>query len=421
MADKPHINLVVIGHVDHGKSTTVGRLLFEAGAVDEQTLAKLKQEAAEKGKAGFEFAYVMDTIKEERERGVTIDLTYKKFETNKYNFTIIDAPGHKDFIKNMITGTSQADAAVLVVAATNSVQEQTKEHAFLAKTLGVQQLIVAVNKMDMVSYAEDKYNSTVDDVKKLITTYGWKADDVKFLPIASLKGDNIKDNSSEMSWYKGPSLLAALDELHPPEKPTGLALRMPVQDVYSIKGIGAVPVGRIETGEMKIGQKLIGMPSGKEGELKTIEPHHEQMKVAGPGDNVGISIRGIGKDDLKRGDVLGTVDNPPTVAKEFTAKIVVLNHPSVLTIGYTPVFHINTAQVSCRVTKILKKINPKTGETLEENPDLLRNGDVAEIVCVPTRPTCIEKNSDFPQLAKVAIRDMGRTVAAGICIDVVKK
>ena len=420
MAKKPHINLVVIGHVDHGKSTTVGRLLYEAGAVDEQTLAKLKQEAAEKGKAGFEFAYVMDTIKEERERGVTIDLTYKKFETKKYDFTIIDAPGHKDFIKNMITGTSQADAAVLVVAATNSVQEQTKEHAFLAKTLGVQQLIVAVNKMDMVSYAEDKYNSTVDDVKKLITTYGWKADDVKFLPIASLKGDNIKDNSSEMSWYKGPSLLAALDELHPPEKPTGLALRMPVQDVYSIKGIGSVPVGRIETGEMKLGQKLIAMPSGKEGELKTIEAHHEQMKVAGPGDNVGISIRGIGKDDLKRGDVLGTVDNPPTVAKEFTAKIVVLNHPSVLTVGYTPVFHINTAQVSCRVTKILRKIDPKTGKTLEENPDLLRNGDIAEIVCVPTRPTCIEKNTDFPQLAKVAIRDMGRTVAAGMCIDLKK-
>jgi len=421
MAKKPHINLVVIGHVDHGKSTTVGRLLYEAGAVDEQTLTKLKEEAKEKGKAGFEFAYVMDTIKEERERGVTIDLTYKKFETKKYDFTIIDAPGHKDFIKNMITGTSQADAAVLVVAATNSVQEQTKEHAFLAKTLGVGQLIVAVNKMDMVSYAEDKYNSTVDDVKKLITTYGWKADDVKFLPIAALKGDNIKDASSEMSWYKGPSLLASLDELHPPEKPTGLALRMPVQDVYSIKGIGSVPVGRIETGEMKIGQKLVGMPSGKEGELKTIEMHHEQMKVAGPGGNVGIAIRGIGKDDLKRGDVLGTVDNPPTVAKEFTVKIVLLNHPSVLTVGYTPVFHINTAQVSCRVTKILKKINPKTGETLEENPDLLRNGDVAEIVCVPTRPTCIEKNSDFPQLAKLAIRDMGRTVAAGICIDVVKK
>ena len=421
MANKPHINLVVIGHVDHGKSTTVGRLLYEAGAVDEQTLAKYKQEAAEKGKAGFEFAYVMDTIKEERERGVTIDLTYKKFETKKYDFTIIDAPGHKDFIKNMITGTSQADAAVLVVAATNSVQEQTKEHAFLAKTLGVGQLIVAVNKMDMVSYAEDKYNSTVDDVKKLITTYGWKVDDVKFLPISALKGDNIKDNSSEMSWYKGPSLLASLDEFSPPEKPTGLSLRMPVQDVYSIKGIGSVPVGRIETGEMKLGQKLVGMPSGKEGELKTIEMHHEQMKVAGPGDNVGISIRGIGKEDLKRGDVLGTADNPPTVAKEFTAKIVVLNHPSVLTIGYTPVFHINTAQVSCRVTKILKKINPKTGETLEENPDLLRNGDVAEIVCVPTRPTCIEKNEDFPQLAKVAIRDMGRTVAAGICIDVVKK
>jgi len=420
MAEKPHMNLVVIGHVDHGKSTTVGRLLFESGAIDEQTISKYKQEAAEKGKAGFEFAYVMDTVKEERERGVTIDLTYKKFETDKYYFTIIDAPGHKDFIKNMITGTSQADAAVLVVAATNSVQEQTKEHAFLAKTLGVGQLIVAVNKMDMVSYAQDKYDTAVSDVKKLITTYGWKADDVEFVPIAALKGDNIKDKSSEMSWYTGPTLLDSLNKLKPPEKPTNLALRMPIQDVYTITGIGTVPVGRIETGDMKLGQKIVSMPSGKSGELKTIEMHHEQMQSAGPGDNVGISIRGLGKGDMKRGDVLGPADNPPTVAKEFTAKIVVLNHPSVLTIGYTPVFHINTSQVSCRVTQILKKINPKTGETLEENPDLLRNGDVAEIVCVPTRPTCIEKNSEFPQLAKVAIRDMGRTVAAGVCIDLKK-
>jgi elongation factor 1-alpha len=274
--------------------------------------------------------------------------------------------------------------------------------------------------MDMVSYAEDKYNSTVDDVKKLIAQYGWKTDEIKFVPISALKGDNVKEKSSEMSWYKGPTLLEVLDGLNAPEKPTNLPLRMPIQDVYNITGIGTVPVGRIETGVMKIGEKLVSMPSGKEGELKTIEMHHEQMKEAGPGDNVGINIRGLGKNDMKRGDVLGPVSNKPTVAKEFTAKIAILNHPSVLTVGYTPVFHINTAQVSCRVTELIRKINPKTGETVEENPDLLRTGDVAEVKCVPTQPLCIEKNTDFPQLAKIAIRDMGRTVAAGICIDLVK-
>ncbi|MBT3940802.1 GTP-binding protein, partial [Candidatus Woesearchaeota archaeon] len=174
MAQKPHMNLVFIGHVDHGKSTTVGRLLYDTGAIDEQTLKKLKEKAKELGKAGFEFAFVMDKVKEEQERGVTIDLSYKKFETNKYYFTIIDAPGHKDFIKNMITGTSQADAAVLVVAANDSVMEQTKEHAYLAKTLGVSQIIIAVNKMDMVNYDEAKYNAVKSDVSKLLSQIGYK-------------------------------------------------------------------------------------------------------------------------------------------------------------------------------------------------------------------------------------------------------
>ena len=425
MANKPHINLVVIGHVDHGKSTTVGRLLFEAGGVDEQTLAKYKQEAAEKGKAGFEFAYVMDTIKEERERGVTIDLTYKKFETNKYDFTIIDAPGHKDFIKNMITGTSQADAAVLVVAATNSVQEQTKEHAFLAKTLGVGQLIVAVNKMDMVSYAQDKFDTTVADVRKLITTYGWKADDVKFIPIAALKGDNIKDNSSEMSWYKGPSLLASLDELSPPEKPTDLPLRMPVQDVYSIKGIGSVPVGRIETGIMKVGDNVTVVPGregkGISGEVKTIEMHHEQHQQAEPGDNVGFNVRGIGKKDIARGDVLGHSDNVPTVVTEFTAQVVIMSHPSVVTVGYTPVFHIHTAQVACQFVEIVKKMDPATGKEVTENKDILRNGDAAIVKLRPVQALVIEKNSEIPQMSRFAIRDSGVTVAAGMCTDLVAK
>jgi elongation factor 1-alpha len=421
MANKPHLNLVFIGHVDHGKSTTVGRLLYDTGAIDEQTLKKLKEKAQELGKAGFEFAFVMDRVKEEQERGVTIDLAYKKFETQKYYFTIIDAPGHKDFIKNMITGTSQADAAVLVVAANDSVMEQTKEHAYLAKTLGVGQIIIAINKMDMVNYDEAKYTAVKDDVSKLLSQIGYKVDEIPFIPISSLQGENIAKKSDKVSWYKGPCLLESLDKLKPVDIPTGFPLRMPVQDVYTITGIGTVPVGRIETGVMKIGQKLIAMPSGKTGELKSIEMHHEQMKEAGPGSNVGISIRGIGKEDLRRGDVLGDAASPPTVAKQFTGRIIVLNHPTVFTVGYTPVFHINTSQVSCKVVKITKKIDPKTGQVVAENPDFLKNGEAAEIVVEPTRPLCIEKNADVPQLSKFAIRDMGRTVAAGMCIDLVKK
>ena len=413
--------MVFIGHVDHGKSTTVGRLLYDSGNLPEQELQKLKEKAKELGKAGFEFAFVMDKVKEEQERGVTIDLSYQEFQTPKYYFTIIDAPGHKDFIKNMITGTSQADAAVVVVAATDSVMEQTREHIFLSKTLGVGQIIIAINKMDAVNYAEAKFNKVKEDVTKLLKTVGFNPEKIPFVPIASLKGDNVVKLTGNMPWYKGKSLMETFDTLSPPEKPTTLPLRMPIQDVYTITGIGAVPVGRIETGVMKVNDKIIVMPSGKVGEVKSIEMHHEQLQSAEPGDNVGINLRGIEKKDLRRGDVIGTANNPPTVAKKFKARIVVLNHPTVVTVGYCPVFHLHTAQVSCKITKLIKKLNPATGAVLAENPDFLKNGDAAEIEVEPLQPLCIEKQSDFPQMAKFAIRDMGRTVAAGMCIDIEKK
>jgi len=418
---KPHINLVFIGHVDHGKSTTVGRLMFDTGALPEQELRKLKEEAKEKGKVGFEFAFVMDKVKEERERGLTIDLSYQQFPTNKHYFTIIDAPGHKDFIKNMITGTSQADAAVLVVAASEGIMEQTKEHAYLSKVLGVGQLIIAVNKIDAVNYDEKKFNEVKENVGKLLSGIGYDISKIQFVPISALKGDNIAKASENMTWYKGPTLLAALDNLSAPEKPTSLPMRMPVQDVYTITGIGTVPVGRIETGVMKVGQAIVTMPSGKTGEVKSIEMHHEQMPQAEPGDNVGINVRGLGKPDIKRGDCIGPTDNPPTVAKEFTARLMVLNHPTVLTVGYCPVFHVHTAQVSCKIKKITKKLDPRTGQVLAENPDFLKNGDAAEVVVEPLQPLVIEKQSEIPQMAKFAVRDMGRTVAAGMCIDLIKK
>ena len=424
--NKPHLNLVFIGHVDAGKSTTVGRLLFDSGNVDEQTMRKLKEKAQELGKSGFEFAFVMDNLKEERERGVTIDLAHKKFESDKFYFTIIDAPGHRDFVKNMITGASQADAAVLVVSATDKeIQPQTREHLFLSKTLGVGQLIVAVNKMDAEKYSEDAYKRIKDMLSPLLKQIGINPENVPFVPVASLHGDNVVKKSENMPWYSGNTLLQQIDELKEPDKPTDLPLRMPIQDVYNITGIGAVPVGKVETGIMKVGQKVIAVPGregkGVNGEVKSIEMHHEQYQQAVPGDNIGISVRGFGKKDVARGDVIGPVDSVPRVAKEFTAQIVVLNHPSVITVGYTPVFHIHTAQVACRVKQIVKKLNPATGEVLEENPDFIKNGDAAIVVLEPVQPVVIETQKDIPQMARFAIRDSGTTVAAGMCIDLVEK
>ncbi|MBW3002337.1 translation elongation factor EF-1 subunit alpha [Candidatus Woesearchaeota archaeon] len=422
--EKPHMNLVFIGHVDHGKSTSVGRLMFDSGALPEQELRKLKEKAESLGKGGFEFAFVMDNLKEEQERGVTIDLSHKKFDTDKYYFTIIDAPGHRDFIKNMITGASQADAAVLVVAS-EGVMAQTKEHAFLARTLGVDQMIVAVNKIDTVNYDEAKYEAIKKDVQALLKTVGYKDDQVQFIPMSAYHGDNVVKKSDKMSWWKGPTLMEALDNLNMPEKPTDLPLRLPIQDLYNIKGIGTVPVGKIETGVMKVGDKIIIVPGregkGVRGEVKTIEMHHTAVNEAGPGDNVGFNVRGIGAKDAARGDVLGKEDNVPTVATEFKAQIVVLNHPTVVTVGYTPVFHIHTAQVACQITAIEKKINPATGETLQENPDFLKNGEAAIVKIKPVQPLCIETQKEIPQMARFAVRDSGQTVAAGMCIELTKK
>lgn len=422
MADKkPHINLVFIGHVDHGKSTLVGRLLYDTGALSEQDYRKLKAEAEAKGKGTFAFAYVMDNLKEERERGVTIDVAYKKFSGKKNEFTIIDAPGHRDFVKNMITGTSQADAAVLVVSAKEGVQPQTKEHAFLAQVMGIKQMIVAVNKMDEIKFEESTYKKVEEDLKKLLSGIGYKTESLKFIPISAWLGDNVVKASDKMSWYKDKTIVDALDELTAPEPPIDKPLRLPIQDVYNIKGVGTVPVGRVETGVLKPGEKIIVQPSGKEGEVKTIEMHHEQLPQAVPGDNIGFNVRGLGKADVTRGDVIGHTKDPPTVAKEFIAQIVVLSHPTAIPVGYTPVFHIHTAQLSCQVTELQKKIDPKTGTAKEENPKFLKTGDAAIVKIVPTKPVVVEEYKKFPQLGRFAIRDMGQTVAAGMVISVTPK
>ena len=405
---KEHLNLAFIGHVDHGKSTLVGHLLLKAGAIAEQQL--------DDGENKFRF--VMDKLGEERERVVTIDLAHQKFSTDKYDYTVVDCPGHRDFVKNMITGASQADAAVLVVAADDGVMPQTKEHIFLSKTLGINQLIIAINKMDVVDYSEDKYNEVKDAVSALIKSIGYKPSETPFIPISAFEGDNIKENSSNTPWYKGDALIPALDKLVVPPKPIDKPLRIPVQDVYSITGVGTVPVGRVETGIMKQGENVIFEPSGASGEVKSIEEHHENMPSAEPGDNIGFNVRGVGKNDIRRGDVAGHVDSAPTVAKTFDAQIVVLQHPGVITVGYTPVFHCHTAQIACTFMELSKKLNPATGQVDEENPDFLKTGNAAIVKVRPTKPMVIENAREIPQMGRFAIRDMGQTVAAGLCIGI---
>ncbi|MCJ7478757.1 MAG: translation elongation factor EF-1 subunit alpha [Candidatus Nanohaloarchaeota archaeon QJJ-7] len=426
MADKPHINLVSIGHVDHGKSTMIGRLLWETDNLPEEEMRKLREEAEEQGKETFEFAFAMDNLQEERERGVTIDLRHQQFDTDSYMFTFIDAPGHRDFIKNMITGAAQADAAVLVVAADDGVQPQTKEHSYLAKVLGIDQLIVAVNKMDKEDYSEQRYEEVKEEVQELLQNVGYPGD-IKFIPISAYEGDNVVEASDDLGWFDGETLYEALDNFEAPEQPSDLPLRVPIQDNYEIKGVGAVPVGRVETGNLETGKSVVFEPASDRlnqdigGEVKTIEMHHEEVDEAEPGDNVGFNVRGVGKDDVKRGDVAGAPDNTPTVVEEFEAQIIVLDHPNVVTEGYTPVFHVNTAQVACEFKDVKRTVDPESGETKEEDPDYVQQGESAVVTLKPQQPLVIEENDDIPQMARFAIRDMDRTVGAGMCLNVTEK
>ncbi|MCL4390862.1 MAG: translation elongation factor EF-1 subunit alpha [Candidatus Micrarchaeaceae archaeon] len=421
MADKPHMNLIFIGHVDHGKSTTVGRLLYETKAISDRDLSRYKEITQQLNRPSFEFAFVMDSLKEERERGITIDIAHREFQTPKYYFTIIDAPGHRDFVKNMITGASQADAAVLVISAPDGVMAQTREHAILASVLGIKQMIIGINKMDMVKYDQNKYNDAKKAATDLLKPLGFKTESMLFIPYSAQMGDNVSAKPANMPWYTGPTLLEALDTFTVPAKPLDKPLRLPIQDVFSISGFGTVPVGRVETGVMKVGDQVIIMPSGIKTEIKSIEEHHQQLQKAEPGDNVGFNIKGVEKKDIKRGDVIGPASNPPTVVSEFKAQIVVLQHPNVIARGYTPVFHVHTAQIACTITDILEKKDIKTGQTIEKNPETIKTGDAAVVVVKPTKPLVIEKFSDFQPLGRFAIRDMGTTIAAGVVLDVTPK
>lgn len=416
-----HLNLVVIGHIDHGKSTFVGRLLLETGVISKHTIDKYKEQAKGLGKSTFEFAWVMDNLKEERERGITIDLNHKKFETKKRVYTIIDAPGHKDFIKNMITGTAQADFGVLVISAKDGIMTQTREHAFLAKTLGLNSVIVAVNKMDELKYSETLYKKLHDEIADFLKKLGYKR--IEIIPISAFAGENISIKSKEMPWYKGKPILEVFDTIEHTVSVSSekIELRAPIEDVCSITGIGTVPIGKIESGTLYPNMKVKFLPSNKIGEIKTIQMHHENYSSATIGMNVGFNVRGIGRTDIKRGEIMYSADKTNIfVPSSFKAKIIVYDHPSVISKGYIPVIHCHTAQVACKFENLISKIDPMTGKIIEQNPAFLKKGDMAEVELKPISPLMIESIKTSSKLARFAIRDMGKTIAAGICIETIQ-
>jgi len=441
--EKIHISIVVVGHVDSGKSTTTGHLIYKCGGIDKRTIEKFEKESSEMGKGSFKYAWVLDKLKAERERGITIDIALWKFETTKFYVTIIDAPGHRDFIKNMITGTSQADCAVLIVAAGTGEFEagiskngQTREHVLLCFTLGVKQIIVAVNKMDSTEpkYSEARFKEISKEVGAYVKKVGYNPTTVPIVPISGFNGDNMLEKSDKMPWWKKTkierksgnyefeTLLDALDNIEPPSRPVDKPLRLPLQDVYKIGGIGTVPVGRVETGQIKPGMVVTFAPNGPTTEVKSVEMHHEALTEANPGDNVGFNVKNVSVKDLKRGFVTSdSKSDPAKEAESFLAQVIVLNHPGQIQAGYSPVLDCHTAHIACKFSELQTKIDRRTGKEIEAAPKFVKSGDSCIVKMIPSKPMCVESFQKYSALGRFAVRDMKQTVAVGVIKEVTKK
>merc|ERR1712168_787039 len=391
------------------------------------------------GKGSFKYAWVLDKLKAERERGITIDIALWKFETNKFFVTIIDAPGHRDFIKNMITGTSQADCAVLIVAAGTGEFEagiskngQTREHVLLCFTLGVKQLIVAVNKMDSTEpkYSEARFAEIKKEVQAYVKKVGYNPATVPILPISGFHGDNMLEKSDNMDWWKKQkverksspyefeTLFDALDNINPPTRPLDKPLRLPLQDVYKIGGIGTVPVGRVETGTIKPGMVVNFAPTGPTTEVKSVEMHHEALTEAHPG----VNVKNKSVKDMKRGLVTSDSKNDPAKeAADFIAQVIVLNHPGQIQAGYSPVLDCHTAHIACKFAELQTKIDRRTGKEIEAGPKFVKSGDSCIVKMIPSKPMCVEAFASYAPLGRFAVRDMKQTVAVGVIKGVTKK
>jgi len=450
---KQHVSIVICGHVDAGKSTTTGRLIFELGGIPEREMEKLKAEADALGKGSFAFAFYMDRQKEERERGVTIACTTKEFFTETKHYTVIDAPGHRDFIKNMITGASQADVALLMVPSDGNftaaiakgshkqgvVQGQTRQHAVLINLLGVKQLIVGINKMDcdVAGYKEERYVEIRDEMQHMLIKSGWKKsfvmESVPFLPISGWIGDNLLTKSEKMAWWKGVDIKVDGEKLHidtlrdalekmvrVPQRATDKAMRTPISGVYKIKGVGDVLTGRVEQGTVKPGDEVVFLPTHTAanpctGKIFTVEMHHKSVEAAATGDNVGLNVKGLDKKNMPRvGDVMILKsDDSISKAKSFSVQVQVMNHPGELKAGYTPIAFVRTSRSAVRMTKINWKIGKETGGSKAEDPANLKAGEVAEVVFEPQQPFVVDSFKNCEGLGRIAIMEGNTVVMLG--------
>jgi len=301
---------------------------------------------------------------------------------------------------------------------------QTREHALLAYTLGVKQMIVIVNKMDdsTVKFSQARYEEIKTELSAYLKKVGYNPEKVPFIPCSGWNGDNMMEPSPNIPWWKGPTLLQALDAVTPPTRPSDKPLRLPLQDVYKIGGIGTVPVGRVETGVLKPGMVVTFAPAGVTTEVKSVEMHHEALLEAVPGDNVGFNVKNVSVKDIRRGNVCGDSKNdPPVGCADFTAQVIVLNHPGQIGQGYTPVLDCHTAHIACRFNEILTKVDRRTGKAIEEAPKAIKSGDAAMVNLVPSKPMCVESFAEYPPLGRFAVRDMRQTVAVGVIKEVNKK
>lgn len=453
---KQHVSIVVCGTVDSGKSTTTGRLIFELGGIPDREMQKLREEADRLGKSSFAFAFYMDRQKEERERGVTIVCTTKEFFTPTKHYTVIDAPGHRDFIKNMITGASQADVALIMIPADGNftvsiakgnpkageVMGQSRQHALLINLLGVKQIIVGINKMDcdLAGYSEARYVEIRDEVALMLEKIGYKKafveKEVPFLPISGYLGDNLIKKSEKMPWWKGMDVCVLGDEkkkvhietLHdaldlmvqPPARKLDAPMRAPLSGVYKIKGVGDVLTGRVEQGKVSPGDEVVFLPTHTSatpcvGKVFTVEMHHKNVEFAGPGDNVGMNIKGLDKTNMPRvGDIM-VLKTDTTIGrcKDFTASVQILHHPGELKVGYTPIGFVRTGRAPVKVTKINWKIGKETGNVKQENPLSIKANELAECVFEPTQPFVVDTFKNCEGLGRIAIMEGNTVVMLG--------
>jgi elongation factor 1-alpha len=423
--DKPMINLVIAGHVDHGKSTLIGRLFEELNLVSKGEKDKAERDAKDLGKETFRYAFFMDTSLEERTRGLTIELGFKPFETDKKRFNIIDAPGHSDFVKNMITGAAEADAGVLLVDVQDTLEKimpQTKEHGILMLTLGVSQLIVVVNKMDLVNYSEEAYTQVKEKIKEFLASLGFtNVKKMLYVPVSAFHGENITTKSQKMEWYTGPTFLEALDTLEEPLRPVDNPFRMPVLRTFKSRGMGKVIIaGKVEAGQVKKGDTIIVVPYGGTGKVLSIEWQHKRFDTAGPGFDVGLALSGaVNKREIKKGYMVCTPDVPAVAAEKFKAKIMAWER--YIGEGYCPIIHCHQAVLPVKVVKVENTFDLATGEVVSEDTKGVPPGQGGTVWIKPLKPLVIESAAEFPRLARFALRDGVTTVAAGICTEVVPK